>query len=67
MESSGGDSRTSKVTCKCRHLVPFKKGKFEVLVWALGGCNSKYQTTEMDFIVDPRLGEISAWPCLVVA
>ena len=24
-------------------------------------------STEMDFIVDPRLPVISAWPCLVVA
>ena len=29
--------------------------------------SEREQITEMDFIVDPRLGEISVWPWLVVA
>ena len=43
-------------------LAPSIKG-----ITRLNEALSSLANTEMDFIVDPRLREISAWPCLVVA
>ena len=36
---NGKDSNSGNHFCECRHLLPFKEGKFGV-VWAFGGSNS---------------------------